>query len=81
MQAIYAESVVSMDEFTRDPALVLEQSEGEPVVIFNHDHPTAYLISADYYEALLDALDDAVLADLVKQRQGQERIKVDINEL
>ena len=81
MHTIYAETVVAVDELKRDPASVLEQSENEPVAIFDHDQPTAYLISAELYESLLDALDDLALAELVKQRQGQERIRVSIRDL
>lgn len=81
MHTIYAETVVAVDELKRDPASVLEQSENEPVAIFDHDRPTAYLISAELYESLLDALDDLALAELVKQRQGQERIRVSIRDL
>jgi len=81
MHTIYAETVVSVDELKRDTASVLERSESEPVAIFDHDQPAAYLISAELYESLLDTLDDLALGDLVKQRQGRERIRVSIDDL
>jgi len=81
MQTLHAEATVSLAELKQDPASVLEQSEGEPVAILDDGHAAAYLLSADYYEKLLDALDDMALAELILQRQGQERVKVNIHEL
>ena len=81
MQTIHAEAAVSLVELGKNPQAVLEQSEGEPVAILVDGHAAAYLLSAEYYEKLLDALDDLALAEIVQQRQGQERIKVNINEL
>ncbi len=81
MQNIHADAAVSLAELGKNPVAVLEQSEGEPVAILDDGHAAAYLLSAEYYEKLLDALDDLALAEIVQQRQGQERIKVDINDL
>ena len=81
MQTIHADAAVSLAELGKNPAAVLEQSEGEPVAILADGQAAAYLLSADYYEKLLDALDDLALAEIIQQREGQERIKVDINEL
>ena len=81
MQTLHADAAVSLTELGKNPAAVLEQSEGEAVAILADGHAAAYLLSADYYEKLLDALDDVALAEVIRQRQGQERIKVDINAL
>jgi antitoxin StbD len=81
MQVIHAEAAVSLAELKQDPVSVLEQSEGEPVAILSGDHAAAYLLSAERYEKLLEALDDLTLAELVRQRQGQDRIKIDVHDL
>ena len=81
MQTLHAEATVSLAELKQDPASVLEQSEGEPVAILDGGHAAAYLLSAEYYEKLLDALDDLALVDLVQQRQGQDRVKVGLHDL
>ena len=79
MQTLHADTAVSLAEFQQDPLAILEQ--GEPVAIFADNRAAAYLLPADYYEKLLEALDDLALAELVQQRQGQERIKVNLNDL
>src|SRR3546814_4858283 len=40
--------------------------------IFNRNTPEAYLVPADAWEAILEALDDLRLAEIVRERQGQE---------
>ena len=52
-----------------------------PIAVLNHNRPAAYLLSARAYEALLDRLDDAELTRLVKQRQGDKRVKVSLEDL
>jgi antitoxin StbD len=39
----------------------------------------AYLLPADRYEALLDRLEDYELADIVRARQDEPLVKVDIH--
>ncbi|MDD5035091.1 MAG: hypothetical protein PHE55_10060 [Methylococcaceae bacterium] len=36
----------------------------------------AYLLSAEYYEKLLDALDDLALAEIIQQHKDQGRTKI-----
>ena len=79
--AIYARSTVSMTELRRNPSGILEDAGDEPVAVLNHNKPTAYLLSARAYEALLERLDDAELAKVVKQRQGGKRVKVRLEDL
>ena len=79
MQTLHADLAVSLSEFQQNPLAALEQQE--PVAILAEDRAAAYLLPADYYEALLDALDDLALAELIQQRQGQARIKVNLDEL
>lgn len=81
MQTLHADTAVSLAELQQDPLAVLEHAEGEPVAILADNRAAAYLLPADLYERLLDALDDMALAETIRQRQGQERIKVKLDEL
>lgn len=81
MQTLYADTAVSLAELGANPAAVLERTESRPVAVLADGHAAAYLISAEHYEKLLDALDDLSLAEIIRQREGQERIKVNIDEL
>lgn len=66
MQAQHADTAVSLVELGNNPIAVFEQSEGEPVAILSDGHAAAYLLFAEYYEKLLDALNDMALAEVVQ---------------
>jgi antitoxin StbD len=80
-QTIYARTTVSMTDLRRNPSGVLEVAGDLPVAVLNHNKPAAYLLSAKAYEALLDRLEDAELANIVKARQGGKTVKVKLEEL
>ncbi|MBL0702223.1 MAG: type II toxin-antitoxin system Phd/YefM family antitoxin, partial [Desulfosarcina sp.] len=73
----------SISELKRNPSALIDQSEGEPIAILNHNKPTAYLIPAETYEELLDSIEDYQLGIIVKERQNEKifAIAVDIDEL
>ncbi|GKX55018.1 plasmid stabilization protein [Leminorella grimontii] len=52
---------------------------GYPVAILNRNQPAFYCVPAELYERILDALDDGELARLVKERQNQPLIEVDLD--
>ncbi len=79
--AIYARTTVSMTDLRRNPSGILEDAGDRPVAVLNHNKPTAYLLSAKAYEALLERLEDAELIQVVKRRQGGKRVKVKLEDL
>ena len=79
--AIYAHTTVSMTDLRRNPSGILEDAGDLPVAVLNHNKPTAYLLSAKAYEALLERLEDAELTQVVKRRQGGKRVKVNLEDL
>ena len=80
-QAIYARTTVSMTDLRRNPSAILQGAGDEPVAVLNHNKPTAYLLSARAYEALLDRLDDAQLQRIARQRRGGKTVKVKLEDL
>jgi antitoxin StbD len=81
MQRIHARSSVSISDLKKNPSGVISQSKGEPVVILNHNRPTAYLVPATTFEAILEHLDDVDLVQLVRERQGEASIGVSLDDL
>jgi antitoxin StbD len=79
--SIYARTTVSMTDLRRNPSGILQDAGDLPVAVLNHNKPTAYLLSARAYEALLERLDNAELVQVVKQRQGGKRVKVKLEDL
>ncbi len=81
MQAIHATASVSISDLKKNPSGIINQAHGAPVVILNHNRPTAYLVPADAYEAMMEQLDDQYLARLFKERQQEQSIRVTLDEL
>ena len=83
MESVLARRSASISELKKNPSALIEQSEGEPIAILNHNRPTAYLIPAETYEALLEKVEDYQLGIIVKERQHEKisAIEVTLNEL
>ena len=70
-------------DLKKNPSSLIEQSEGEPIAILNHNKPTAYLIPAETYEFMLEQIEDYQLGLIVKERQHEKgsAVEVNLNEL
>ncbi|MDB5831448.1 MAG: type toxin-antitoxin system prevent-host-death family antitoxin [Caballeronia sp.] len=79
VDAIHATQSVGISELKLNPTAVIEGADGGAVAILNRNKPVAYLLPADQYEALLDRLEDYELADIVRARQNEPLIEVDIH--
>jgi len=83
MESVLARCSASISELKKNPSSLIEQSEGEPIAILNHNKPTAYLIPAETYEFMLEQIEDYELGLLVKARQEEKSsaIEVTLDEL
>lgn len=81
MQTIHATATVSISDLKKNPSGIISQANGAPVAILNHNRPTAYLVPAAAYEAMMEQLDDQFLTQLVKERQQERSVRVSLNEL
>ena len=83
MELVLAGCSASISELKKNPSALIEQSDGEPIAILNHNRPTAYLIPAETYEALLDKIEDYQLGLMVKERQPEKisAVEVTLDEL
>jgi len=83
MKEILADITASITELKKNPSALLEEAGGTPIAILNHNTPTAYLLSAEAYEKLLDQLDDVNLRKTVDERKTEygQAVEVDIDEL
>jgi len=83
MESVLANCSVSISELKKNPSALIEQSDGEPIAILNHNKPTAYLIPAETYELLLDKIEDYQLGLLVKERHNEkiDAVEVKLDEL
>jgi len=79
MNQVLSSCSVSISELKKNPSALLLESEGSPIAILNHNKPTAYLIPAETYEWLLDRLEDAELAIMIKERTSEKAQAIDVN--
>ena len=79
MKAVFASCSASISELKKNPSALIDQAEGEPIAILNHNKPTAYLVPAETYEQLMEKLDDYHLGLIVKERQGEKDAAVEVN--
>jgi len=83
MKAVLANCSASISELKKNPSALIDQAEGEPIAILNHNRPTAYLVPAETYEHLVERLEDYQLGLIVRERQNEKlsAIEVDLDEL
>jgi antitoxin StbD len=72
MNTVLSPYAASISELKKNPSALLARSDGEAVTILNHNRPTAYLIPARTYEAMLERLEDAELMEVVRSRKGEK---------
>lgn len=81
MDRIFARASVSISDLKKNPTRIINEAEGSPVAILNHNKPSAYLIPAEAFEALMEKFEDYELARLVKERENEPTVKVSLDEL
>jgi len=68
MDAVLAATSIGITELKKNPSAVIRDAGADTVVILHHNKPSAYLVPARSYEALMDVLDDLQLLPVVQQR-------------
>ena len=83
MKQILADYSASISELKKNPTALLNTADGAPVAILNHNKPSAYLVPAETYEAMLERLEDAELASIVRERLAEQEtpVKVSLDDL
>lgn len=79
MRQVLSSCSASISELKKNPTALLHEAEGAPIAILNHNVPVAYLIPAETYEWLMDKLEDAELALIVKERAGEKEDAIEVN--
>lgn len=79
MESVLANCSASISELKKNPSALIEQSDGQPIAILNHNKPTAYLIPAGTYEMLLEKIEDHQLGLIVKDRQNEKVSAIEVN--
>jgi antitoxin StbD len=81
METILATASISITELKRNPSAVIEAADNDAVAVLVHNKPSAYLVPAETYERMVDRMEDLELAEVVRARAKERRIKVKLDEL
>ena len=81
METILADSSISITELKRNPSAVIGAADGESIAVLVHNKPSAYLVPAQLYERLLERIEDLELAEVVRARASEPRVKVTLGDL
>lgn len=79
MDPILARFSASISELKKNPSALLQEAEGSPITILNHNKPTAYLVPAETYEALLEIIEDQDLGRIVREREAERNEAVEVS--
>lgn len=81
MQRVEAEMAVSVSDLKKNPTAIVDGARGNAVAILNHNRVMAYMVPAETYEAIIDALDDQALIEIAKARAGEKGVPTRLEEL
>lgn len=81
MEQILSDASISITELKRNPSAVIDEAGDEPVAVLTHNKPSAYLVPAATYRRMLERLEDLELAELVRTRAKERKIKVKFDDL
>ena len=83
MKQVLSSCSASISELKKNPTALLNEAEGCPVAVLNHNIPAAYLVPAETYEWLMDKLEDAELVQILLDRahEKEHAIEVSLDEL
>ncbi len=79
--AVLADVAASVTDFKRDPMGTIHEGGGEAVVILNRNEPAFYAVPPALYEAMLEAIGDSHLADIVRKRRGESTTRFNIDDI
>ena len=78
---VLADVAASITELKANPMKVASSAYGDPVAILNRNEPVFYCVTAEIYEKMMDRLEDLELLQLVSERQGEESVSVNLDDL
>ena len=81
MHVLYADTVASITELKKNPMEVINNAEGNPIAILNRNEPVFYCVPYRLFESLMEMVEDLELAAIVKARENEEAVSVNIDDL
>lgn len=71
MHSLFAETSIGITDLKKNPSAAIREAGDNTVVILHHNKPSAYLVPAKTYEAMMELFDDLQLVPVVRARLAQ----------
>jgi antitoxin StbD len=73
----------SITDFKANPNAVIEQSDGEAIVVLKSNEPSFYAVPPELYESMFEAMENLALLMQANARinDGKEPIEVNLDDL
>ncbi len=81
VEPLLAGASISISDFKKNPSAAIAAAEGFPIAILNRNKPSAYLVPATAWAELVDRLEDADLAAIVRARADETPVAATLDEL
>lgn len=83
MRQVLANYSASISELKKNPTALINEADGAPIAILNHNKPAAYLVPAEAYEQMMELMEDYELGKIVDERRAElsEAVEVSIDDL
>lgn len=81
MPSVLADVVVSISELKNDPSAVMVRAGGMPVAVLNRNRVIGYMVPAEFYEQMMERLDDLDLVETSKVRSIEMPIPMILDDL
>ena len=78
---ILTDTAASITELKKNPMAIFQSAQGESIAILNRNEPAFYCVPPALYEYLIELAEEEELARLVRERQGDDCIAVDLDSL
>ncbi len=72
---------VSLAELKANPMNVVDKSNGGAVAVLNGNKTAFYCVPVEEFERIIDKLEDLELLTVAKERESEESISVNIDDL
>jgi antitoxin StbD len=81
VEQLLAGASISISDLKKNPSAAIAAADGFPVAILNRNKPSAYLVPAEAWAELIERLEDAELAAIVRARADEVPVPVSLNDL
>jgi len=71
----------TLNDLKKDPLAVVSKTQYAPIAIWDGGNPAFYILPAQAYENLIEAIEDADLARIIESRKDEPLTTVLIHEL